>query len=1280
MNPVAGSTKCGPNEFVMNYNMKTTFPAASLQTRSAKPTAGSRRRASVLILVMAVLGVLFVTGIAFMATMNWQSRMVEREQQARVYELGVAQIESVIENVLREQIVRPGGRTTPADELTTVVQKFIPIPDPMLPPMRDEYKFNTPSYSLGYGNNPLIAQVEPQFPKVPYQSAFQVPEPNLANAPDNLTLYRRDRQLIYQNITDLEVLVNGPQYMSAGRVVHPINLDAHVYPNFEVQGPLGRRLVDADGDGMNDTWEVDLASIGVSGDAIRELGRVVNPVDNPNGKVRVGLRIVPHGAFVDLNQSHPLMINNVFPASNNLWVASAYNERKNFPYVADIEEPGLRHRGFLPQFKIPQSGIQGSSLLDPNLDPLGDGDFSSQMFSTATSHFPDGESVFDFRHRYWMFSAAQRPNGEYEEVDGMLDTELPPFVPMMDRDRTTYDRRSLVTSINHDDLNSRGALFNNQDVVSLMRDVNCGTAVFEYPNYPQTLENDPQPLGTVCNCANMAACDVVDPRKGRLQMSLPWLETGPRELYSTNTIAHRNSRRSLRQSLVHETFMQMLLRARSPEFGSFTAQGVWQPNFDNIQTAAASLTANLLDYADKDVIPNNPVDQHTPTAIAMRRADFSNTTTVGRTLNTPPLATDYVFGVEEQPYITELVSRTLGDDQGNPIYSGGSPTFYAVELYNPYDHTIQLTGYSLYFWDHRNPSDVRIVGLQNTQIPMRGFVYFYSGNPSGMNLEPGGIDVGTGNIEIPLGGSSGPANPYSYVYLVRNIQTYDDQNVLQTFNVVADQFALGTGCMVGTVNNIPTPIYSTQRIVRQDDGAYFSGRQFPWTAPVPIECADNQFENMHTLGLYNGLANTNMAIPRPVNIDLANQVDFDNAASDVEMRLAFPTTGSMLLMTRHANRAWDLQAAKDGEPLAFTAHLDYATPNETTPIDNGRLPIFDKRYQDHWNPQNNPTVSGQTAWPIGRPGELYHLPWGQMIFDYFTALPLYNMGPFEVAIANNAPVEQDAQPKVDMEGLRVHGRINIDVAPWKAMQGTPKVPIDSLMGLSADVRNTIALFAGLDQHNAMPIGEELAKGIVAYREAREICEPLNSDGVNQCSDTTGDYHGNLNGTNMEGGRGWDSMSPQYRRGNGFLTVGELVNVTSNGAYAKAPASPPPGFTSGMTDRQFTDFSPYRMDSGVLDWNPNSPGYNFYQDYVAAVANLVALGDWVTVKSHVFTVYAIIRGEPVDPAINPNSEQERDNRALRLQETVDRLPVLLGQQKPSQIGERTLGLYKDVQNN
>ncbi len=132
---------------------------------------------------------------------------------------------------------------------------------------------------------------------------------------------------------------------------------------------------------------------------------------------------------------------------------------------------------------------------------------------------------------------------------------------------------------------------------------------------------------------------------------------------------------------------------------------------------------------------------------------------------------------------------------------------------------------------------------------------------------------------------------------------------------------------------------------------------------------------------------------------------------------------------------------------------------------------------------------------------------------------------------------------------------------------------------------------------------------------------------------------------------------------GFLSIGELANVRHPGAAPK-------------------DGVLMRLDDGVVGANDAS----HFGTYLDAVAALACLSDWVSVRSQVFTAYGTLRGD-VDPTIGGVDQAEQmdrqrkdvDTRAIRFQETIDRIPTFLGDEEPARIGSRVLATYNDVRN-
>ena len=269
-----------------------------------------------------------------------------------------------------------------------------------------------------------------------------------------------------------------------------------------------------------------------------------------------------------------------------------------------------------------------------------------------------------------------------------------------------------------------------------------------------------------------------------------------------------------------------------------------------------------------------------------------------------------------------------------------------------------------------------------------------------------------------------------------------------------------------------------------------------------------------------------------------------------------------------------------------------------------------------------------------------------------------------------------------MDGLRVHGRLNINAAPWKALAGLPLMPAKVFEGYPRDLRDKIVAYSQMNAQSpnvGTPIGPELAKAIVAYRDLRQLDDGDDADGQ---PIVTG-FYGSQPGT-AAGWHGWDHPAPNARRGTGFMSVGELLNVRHPLAYEKRYSEQP---LEEFYD--FDDYSSYRMDSGVvLSRNDQAPADDTgvsTEDYVSAISLMVALGDWVTVRSEVFTIYGVIRGVEDLTIEDPDPETELlrrlldiDARAIRFQETVDRLPTFLGERLPTRIGERVLGRYTDVQ--
>ena len=1262
-----------------------------------------RRRASVLILVVTLLGILFVTGMTFLATVNFEADKIAVEQAFARSEVAFDLVDDQVETLLREELVKAAGVPFGTG---AVVKQVVTVPG--YTPVTQTFYPASSAYAVMPDVNPLVSQVEPY-----------------VDATD---------RLVYGSFVDLRVVYGD---VSILKLDPPHRLWQDDFIDSATAWQYGDQAeVDSDGDGIADTRQFDLLSLGFSAERLDDLRRRLNVKSNPTGGVYLGLRVLPHGAFVNLSESHPLLV-------RNLLSVDLYDEFEQHrpPYSPLVEETLLRRRGGLLAPRV----FSPSALFGNPLDANGEGVAGGDLEEFLLPQRPEQETVGG-DHRYWPYD--DDSNG-YEIWTRRVD-------PNQDPDDDRYDLRQLVTTVSYDSLLSRGgqALVIGPDGNTLgleelkrelslpqtqadydrllalrkllradMREVliaanrstyhpdRCEPS-FEYADYPQSIANGTaSDSADMCTCPTKSSC-VFNVRKGRLLLSLPWLD---------QALAAEEIDQDQQISLIQDAFMLMLSRARGAYWDlEDSSAGCPEGEVDNgggtcidptliewvynvltlvdepvktphrlarISRTAAALTANLLDYAD---------DDDEPTRVPIRSYDFGLYPDTGADDELAPAVAGqkylfgkldpgevdrplYMYGVERQPYFSELAVAYDEDTSypTGPPYPG-KPVGWAIELVNPYDETISTR-------DRNNQPSYYFVVVESTDDLLASPPGWTWIELPDVDLTPGKVDIfyyddapysriGTYAVAPPQPLLGQPIELDSelkfksgdIIYLVRRVLL--DPNAPAPYepgkydDVVVDQFTVPSHLADSiAVGLLPTPFppaglfHTSERYV---DTTSVAAGGAPWRAPIPRTAESD----VHTLGIWN-LATGGTEI-RPVEIQFADvDSEYDPDTGKGALSRAFPTTGSLLLLLRHANRSiyeltenpnltatTEVNALK--EALAFTTALDDgiswnydvydpATGGTVTSsksadaskqIDNGRMPVFDVGGAHHADP---------TDVRYGRPnvpGELPNLPWGQLVFDYFTALPLQSYGPYVDPKNPEAGVSLTAPPRVDQEGLRVHGRINLNAAPWRVLAGLPLMPAEWFPEeLRTRLKDTAAL---LDSDPAV-LGNSFAQAIVAYREAREIVGTGAS---------TGDYGLDL------AGRGWDTNAPVFRRGTGFLSIGELANVRH--------------------DQATPDW--YRVDSGELKRTSDS------QDYIDAIALLVALGDWVTVRSDVYTVYGTFRGDP-DPALMVSgvTDQELtddvDARALRFQETLDRLPTFLGEQRPVRIGPRQVGRYNDVAN-
>jgi hypothetical protein len=371
------------------------------------------------------------------------------------------------------------------------------------------------------------------------------------------------------------------------------------------------------------------------------------------------------------------------------------------------------------------------------------------------------------------------------------------------------------------------------------------------------------------------------------------------------------------------------------------------------------------------------------------------------------------------------------------------------------------------------------------------------------------------------------------------------------------------------------------------------------------------------------------------------------------------------------------------------------------------------------------------------------VPWGQLVYDYFTALPFSNQfdpvngfavggTPLEagnIADGLETPATDDGvpgdagfarylranQPTVTAGGLVVHGRINLNAAPWKVLEGLPMfspwqmpiykdmkvslfpggfgtpgnsnavprnmtwtqlthpwvnpseagpyTPMQSLTNTALTPLNAAAYGGGGVPAALEQLGRERAESIVAYREMRPVVQ-VDAAGVATIP-STGNYNVlTLSGKRVRSnttGTPWELAD--QRQTAGFLTVGELANVRlSNPAHQGPFTSPSDGLMA------------YHMDNGQHLGSFYPSQTTTQANYLVAVAPLVALNDsWLTVKGHSYTLYGTLRGagrqvhlanDPDTPENDYGLPGDIQKNAVRFEVGIDRSNLLTSPANPS----------------
>jgi hypothetical protein len=1184
------------------------------------PCAGKNRRpATVLVMVMAMLAFIFVIGAALLNSVVFENTAVQADKSQR-------EVETVVDAVIRniEGSIKQGLVGNDGIPFNTGHTLNLGVPDDI---QGGNSLRLVDVYSEKVGDSPLIAPIEPHsdtLAVIPAGGAGPI-NPNPGGPP-----------WIYPYVTHMGTTLAGQRHIPPYNVAidEPIlNQDVDAQSSFDTDGIAGDdvsgNIADADGDGMPDARFEPLGPM--LGDSLhRKAADILTPDDTTSPNLVGAFRVIPHGGMVNINESPLTVLDSVLSQclpgtsaagitalSDNMTAATGtgVNPANRARYRASLFEPAMRHRFLIGQIRAGQSFDSFASDLllpggsSPSL-PLGDlfGRRRDGGGTTSVGTWEGGDRWTLIRPEDIFPAGTIDYYGFHVYRDWLNPSAVDATAPAAATDiRGRYDLRHLLTYVGHDDLLSRNGRETNAPITGYGNKESIDQLLFQsggnLAHYPPTLATHP-PLTTP-----------QDPRVGRLLLSLQDVLINPGMLTDsvpTNDYIPISDIVAMypdRVEMIRETFRLMLSQVNftgggtgdydittmvsSNPFNAFVG-GAMVPQGNLRDVYAAILTANLIDFADADDIPT-PID--------VRQWMAGPTSGASSMPN-------YVFGLERQPYISEVyVTFTDGDPDDT--------SELGVEVCNPYtDVDLDTSSYSLRLVPLSGSTPVYAGAVQIAMPPTipRSTEPLDITDDTAIELDDGFWSTTVTDI-VPLTPTPDVAD--FWIELVRDVTIPSDGSVAK---VIVDRFKWESRPLVSGASE---SVMRDTRFARSFPGNFALGR---WYLPAATPGASgssafgvNPFSvtGGNTLGTHNLLtATTPVAVSggfAPIQMMFANNGELvgpPNVGADATgrslIRNAFPTTGSLLLLMRFANTT----------TTPFTEMLDPAGQ-----IDNGRMPVFNQ---------------GQKAQPaLTVPGEFaIDVPWGQLVFDFFTALPLYNDPDVTGYDAGSGlPAFDPNSPRIDEGGIRVHGRVNINSAPWPVIAGLPMVPQTML---SPPLRQNSIGDLGISLGTLNPatgtwsLGKKRAQAIVAYRD-RRLDGSFTFDGT---APTLGYNARSVMGGGMAGLTGGN-----LRTGLGFETVGELANVVA-GTVA--------------------DFNIHANET----------------DYLRAISRIAALRDWVTVRSHVFTVYGVLSAEGTrvsDYSIDPPFIGV-DEKAIRFQETIDRLPCVFGEPLPARIGQRIIGPY------
>jgi len=1320
------------------------------------------RRGTVLVMVVGVLSMLFIVGASLLIVQQFERNTIQTQSAGRNIEaINIAVTEPIIAQ-LREDIVGndgvPYNRGWDSDEDSTIEDTadfagfwWTDKSGAWWTGLNPAQKDGQLDIEFTRSGDLLLSTVEPFRDQVGSDWRWRLPAASWpidrANYDGPLTGTFNPDDYVYP-----------PPNQVRNYWIHFINSNNPNDPN-NINGLTNNPAGDADGDGIRDSNNSLTAQLsGMFG-----------------GSYAMQFRVVPHGGMVLLDRlTHPSLLSQVIHPQDGAYhtnPASLWGNPLTDEDDPIVDEGQLRRRFMLPT-DLPRNkdgNIDFAELVDNNeidqydlrnLLPITMGYIAptgaSPELRGYTPHWwPADDEIFENDGDWWQ--ARLLPGGSNstalsEQTNGGA-TDV-------------YDRRHLVTTANSDDL-----LRPRRDEALLET-----TPEFQDASVP-----------LFHRALNPAADPTDDPGHTLVPPTYVAYGRDPNGVLQFNTSDLRTAF-SLRDVLVdpstnldgsgngHQAAYRKVVQLMAYYLAMMQHTALTDPT-EQLR-AAAQLAVNTIDFADYDGHDfGGHVDDDDTDPIIGSANDIPDQ--VSTYFAWPPGSPIVeVFGVEKQPFITEAYAKLVYSTKGtSPNFEWDDTTLhdesiFAVELYNPYDVSLDLDGYIL----RSAGGDIHlgrdghllgdyVPGLE--YIPAKSYVVIASRtddpvNPSspasfidktivpsnlfvtepptdpGVSASPLHIDrdVNSSVTLIRTGNRIATLAPTNVVFPTTGMEVTVDE--IKPVNLGADDTEWAAPSVADLTAWPVQPVASDDKLVRDTSlqrhkspqGWHFTlSRQMLLPLPEYEVDPDGPGPNIPALAQNDpsrpaqhnllgsnlgsaSISNQDIVAKEFLGISLAGYRPFsapppyDVVISTVAQSnrlpiapfpivtadrginldtmgcMAFPTTGSLLLVTA-ANQYETGTTNYIPVTVAATqiaigsGHADELTQMQQ--LDNGHLPIFDPTQ----NCQELDHETGGIPDPQGR----LDVPWGQLIFDYFTALPieelyreidLSGIGLSKTTIMANLtdddsyrmaynylfPLYAESEPVDESPsaiGPRVNGRININAAPWWVLDGLPALPdvevntVQAIPPLSqptwywyplagvpvvqvrsdqldpVDPNHTAVGLALMDMLIERPIAPNeisertinispnFAKYMVSYRENRPV------------------------GTSIDAGKAQDDPL-------GFVTVGSLCDLMQVVRLPEVTTLKDGGSNTTLYNQTLEDLRTRTYTVGADTFRPFG-----YLGYLQLVAPIVRLQDWVTVKSHVYTIYASMGNTSAEPP-----------QWLRTQVTVDRTRCLYTKDLPARI--------------